>query len=85
MLVSYTEGHIVLALPQLRNFLVALAVKKYIGKYEGIEHVVVKDGQVAIDYNPAILPTKVLLTRGQAELAKYGIGLDLPENFLSSL
>ena len=85
MLVSYAEGCISLALPQLRNILVALAVKKYIGKYEGIEKVVVKDGQITIDYNPEILPTRVLLTRGQAELGKYGIDLDLPEDLLESL
>lgn len=85
MLHSYTEGRVVMEVAQLRNPLVAMMVKKYIGKIEGIEDVAVKKGVITIEYNPEILPTRVLLTRGRQELGKYGIELDVPEDILASL
>lgn len=85
MLHSYTEGRVVLEVPQLRNPIIAMAVRKYIGKVEGITGVHVKRGVITIDYNPEVLPTRVLLAKGQADLEKFGINIEIPPELLASL
>lgn len=85
MLHSYIEGEVVLEVAQLRNPIIAMMVKKYIAKIEGIERVAIKKGVITINYNPEILPTKTLLTVGRAELGKYGIELPIPQEVLDSL
>lgn len=85
MLHSYTEGRVVLEVAQLRNPIISIAVRKYISKIDGIRQVKVKSGVITIDYDPAILPTRVLLSRGQADLAKYGINIDFPAEMIDAL
>lgn len=85
MLRHYTEGQVVLEVAQLRNPIIAIAVRKYIAKVEGITDVTVKRGVITIDYNPKILPTRVLLSKGQADLEKFGINIDIPAELINSL
>ena len=85
MLQSYTEGQVVLEMAELRNPIVAFAVRKYISKEKGIKAVKIKGGVVTIEYDPAVLPTRVLLERGMASLAKYGITIEIPNELMESL
>lgn len=85
MITDYTEGRMCIKLGQLRNPLVAMAVKKYMSKIEGIETVSIAGGEIEICYNPAILPTRVLLERGRADLGKYGIELEIPPEIMAQV
>lgn len=85
MITNYTEGQMCIRLSQLRNPLVAMAVKKYMSKVEGIEKVSIKSGEIVICYNPAVLPTRVLLERGRADLGKYGIELEISPEIMAQV
>lgn len=82
MLQSYTEGRVVLEMAQLRNPIIALAVRKYIAKIAGITAVKIKGGLITLEYDPVILPTRELLRRGRADLAKFGINIEIPAELL---
>lgn len=85
MLHSYVEGQVVLEVAQLRNPIISIAVRKYISKIDGIRQVKIKSGIITIDYDPSVLPTRVLLARGQADLGKYGINIDFPQDMIDAL
>lgn len=85
MLLSYEEGRVVLEVPQLRNIIVAVAARKYISKIAGVQDVNIRRGVITIDYDPAVLPTRELLARGQADLAKYGVKVEIPPEMIAKL
>ena len=85
MLHHYSEGRVVLEVAHLRNPIIAMAVRKYIAKVEGVTDVKVKRGVITIDYNPEVLPTRVLLAKGQADLERFGIDIEIPADLLDSL
>lgn len=81
MIVSYSPGRVRLRLKELKNPLVAAAVKKRLDSVAGIVNVEVKfmTGSLLIEFDPSVLPPEELFSKGRAELEKYNIRLDMPE------
>ncbi len=81
MIVSYSPGRVRIRLNELKNPIVALAVKKRMQGVDGIREVMVKQstGSLLVLFDPEILPPEKLFARGRAELEKYNIRLALPE------
>ena len=80
MIVSYTEGRVRLRFKELQDPATAQMVEQYIKAIEGITAVEIKTitGSILIQYDPAVLPTPALLTKGLEALNRHGIELELP-------
>lgn len=87
MIVSYTEGRVRLRFKELQDPATAVAVEQYIKGIDGIEAVEVKTmtGSILIQYNPAVLPTTILLQKGVAALNDHDINLNLPAEVLAAI